>query len=92
MLTPHDDGGRRSYTILTMSLISETELLAQTPGQLYIGGEWVDGETGATITHVYPGAEHGFSSRDRHGNPVNADAYAVSWPQALSFIGDTVRS
>ena len=32
-----------------MSLISESDLLAQTPGQLFIGGEWVDGETGATI-------------------------------------------
>jgi len=32
-----------------MSVISEADLLAQTPGQLFIGGAWVDGETGATI-------------------------------------------
>ncbi|MFD6858741.1 hypothetical protein ACFWCF_15550 [Rhodococcus sp. NPDC060090] len=36
------------------------------------------------------GAEHAFSSRARHTNPVNAAAYAVSWPQVLRFIGDTV--
>ncbi|UJW35461.1 dienelactone hydrolase family protein [Saccharothrix sp. AJ9571] len=42
-------------------------------------------ETGASIIHVYPGAEHGFSNRTRHGNPVNVDAYALSWPQVLDF-------
>jgi len=45
--------------------------------------------TGATIVHVYPGAEHGFSARSRHGNKVNADAYALSWPQVLRFVADT---
>ncbi len=45
--------------------------------------------TGATIVHVYPGAEHGFSARSRHGKQVNADAYAVSWPQVLRFVADT---
>lgn len=44
----------------------------------------------ATIVHTYPGAEHGFSSRARHGNPVNATAYALSWPQALTFASVTV--
>ncbi|MFF0818563.1 dienelactone hydrolase family protein [Rhodococcus sp. NPDC003318] len=38
-----------------------------------------------TAVQVYPGAEHGFSSRARHDNPVNATAYALSWPQALAF-------
>jgi carboxymethylenebutenolidase len=42
--------------------------------------------SGATLSHVYPGAEHGFSSKTRHGNPVNAEAYAVSWPQVLEFV------
>lgn len=46
-------------------------------------------DTGATIVHVYPGAEHGFSSRARHDKTVNAEAYAVSWPQALRFVADT---
>jgi carboxymethylenebutenolidase len=46
-------------------------------------------ETGASIVHVYPGAEHGFSAKQRQGNPVNAEAYALSWPQALSFVGTT---
>ena len=45
--------------------------------------------TGATIAHFYPGAEHGFSDRGRHGNPVNADAFALAWPQALAFIQTT---
>jgi carboxymethylenebutenolidase len=45
--------------------------------------------TGASIIHVYPGAEHGFSNKARHGNPVNAEAFAISWPQALEFIRAT---
>ncbi|WP_363321380.1 dienelactone hydrolase family protein [Saccharomonospora sp.] len=47
---------------------------------------------GASIVHVYPGAEHGFSERSRHGNSVNADAYALSWPQVLQFIRTTTES
>ncbi|MGW0027269.1 dienelactone hydrolase family protein [Rhodococcus sp. NPDC003383] len=46
-------------------------------------------ESGATVMHVYPGAEHGFSVRARHTNPVNAAAYAVSWPQVLEFAAAT---
>jgi carboxymethylenebutenolidase len=42
--------------------------------------------TGASIVHVYPGAEHGFSNKARHGNPVNLEAFAISWPQVLEFI------
>ena len=42
--------------------------------------------TGATITHFFPGAEHGFSDRGRHDKPVNADAFKLAWPQALAFI------
>jgi carboxymethylenebutenolidase len=45
--------------------------------------------TGASIIHVYPGAEHGFSSKTRHGNPVNLEAFAISWPQALEFVRST---
>ncbi len=48
--------------------------------------------TGASIVHVYPGAEHGFSERSRHDNKVNADAYALSWPQVLQFIRTTTNS
>ncbi|NLU82504.1 alpha/beta fold hydrolase [Rhodococcus sp. HNM0569] len=44
-------------------------------------------EHGATIVHVYPGADHGFSNRTRHDQQVNADAYRLSWPQALAFAG-----
>jgi carboxymethylenebutenolidase len=47
--------------------------------------------TGASLLHVYPGAEHAFSARVRHSNPVNAAAYAVSWPQVLQFAGVTTR-
>jgi carboxymethylenebutenolidase len=46
-------------------------------------------ETGASIVHVYPKAEHGFSDRSRHGDEVNAAAYALSWPQVLDFITTT---
>jgi carboxymethylenebutenolidase len=42
--------------------------------------------SGPSIVHVYPGAEHGFSARHRHGNPVNAEAFAISWPQVLEFV------
>jgi carboxymethylenebutenolidase len=43
-------------------------------------------DTGATVTQFYPGADHGFSDRARHDKAVNADAFRVSWPQALAFI------
>jgi carboxymethylenebutenolidase len=46
-------------------------------------------ETGATITQFYPGAEHGYTDRSRQSKPVNADAYRLSWPQALAFIDAT---
>lgn len=46
-------------------------------------------ETGATITQFYPGAEHGFSDPARQDKPVNADAWRLSWPQALAFIDAT---
>ncbi|GAB2960609.1 dienelactone hydrolase family protein [Amycolatopsis acidiphila] len=45
--------------------------------------------SGPSMVHVYPHAEHGFSSSQRHGNPVNAEAFALSWPQALSLIDVT---
>ncbi|GDY33748.1 dienelactone hydrolase family protein [Gandjariella thermophila] len=46
---------------------------------------------GSSIVHLYPGAEHGFSAKARHGNPVNAEAYALSWPQTLAFIRASTR-
>ncbi len=46
-------------------------------------------DTGATIAQFYPGADHGFSDRARHDKAVNADAFKVSWPQALAFIDIT---
>jgi len=48
--------------------------------------------TGASIVHVYPGAEHGFTARARQGNPVNKTAFDVSWPQVLAFVQATTRS
>ena len=48
--------------------------------------------TGASIVHVYPGAEHGFTARARQGNPVNKAAFDVSWPQVLAFVQATTRS
>lgn len=49
-------------------------------------------ESGATVVHNYPGAEHGFSARARHTDPVNAAAYAVSWPQVLAFMAATAAA
>ena len=43
-------------------------------------------DVGATIAQFYPGADHGFSDRARHDKAVNADAFRVSWPQALALI------
>ncbi|HKS46854.1 MAG TPA: dienelactone hydrolase family protein [Amycolatopsis sp.] len=42
--------------------------------------------SGPSIVHVYPDAEHGFSAKHRHANPVNAEAFAISWPQVLEFV------
>ncbi|GLY66484.1 dienelactone hydrolase family protein [Amycolatopsis taiwanensis] len=44
---------------------------------------------GPSLIHFYPGAEHGFSARNRHGNPVNKAAYDLSWPQVIAFIRAT---
>ncbi|MEU4250968.1 dienelactone hydrolase family protein [Amycolatopsis sp. NPDC026612] len=41
---------------------------------------------GATFTQHFPGAEHGFSDSSRHGTEVNAEAFALSWPQTLAFV------
>ncbi|GAA2836718.1 dienelactone hydrolase family protein [Kribbella solani] len=45
---------------------------------------------GATFTQYFPGADHGFSDKSRHGKDVNADAYRLAWPQALAFMKSTV--
>lgn len=45
--------------------------------------------TGPTIAHVYPEAEHGFTARLHHGNPVNKEATDLSWPQVLAFVRAT---
>lgn len=41
---------------------------------------------GATFTSSHPGAEHGFSDPSAHGNPVNAQAFALSWGQTVAFL------
>lgn len=46
-------------------------------------------DVGATTAQFYPGADHGFSDRARHDKAVNADAFRISWPQALAFIDVT---
>ncbi|MFF0265918.1 dienelactone hydrolase family protein [Kribbella sp. NPDC004536] len=45
---------------------------------------------GATFTQYFPGADHGFSDKSRHGKAVNADAFRLAWPQALAFMKSTV--
>lgn len=46
-------------------------------------------DVGTTITQFFPGADHGFSDRSRQEKAVNADAFRLSWPQALAFIDVT---
>lgn len=48
-------------------------------------------ESAASIVHLYPGAEHGFTAEFRHDNPVNKAAFELSWPQVLAFIQATTR-
>jgi carboxymethylenebutenolidase len=48
--------------------------------------------TGATFTHYFPGADHGFSDRSRHNKPANADAFHLAWPQALAFMKTTTAA
>jgi carboxymethylenebutenolidase len=45
--------------------------------------------SGATFSLFHPGADHGFTNRDRHDKPVNAEAFQLAWPQALTFIDTT---
>ncbi|GAA3080667.1 carboxymethylenebutenolidase [Kribbella aluminosa] len=45
---------------------------------------------GATFAQYFPGADHGFSDKSRHGKDVNADAFRLAWPQALAFMKSTV--
>ncbi|AIJ21254.1 dienelactone hydrolase family protein [Amycolatopsis methanolica] len=49
-------------------------------------------DTGPSLIHVYPAAEHGFANKTRHGEPVNAEAFAISWPQVLEFIRVTTKT
>jgi carboxymethylenebutenolidase len=46
--------------------------------------------TGPSVVHVYPDAQHGFTARARHGNPVNKAASELSWPQVVAFIRATL--
>ncbi|WP_433869065.1 dienelactone hydrolase family protein [Saccharopolyspora sp. CA-218241] len=45
----------------------------------------------ATVVHLYPRAQHGFSDRGRHGERANADAWALSWPQTTAFLDVAAR-
>lgn len=48
-------------------------------------------ESGDSIVHLYPAAEHGFADPERREQQVNADAYDVSWPQAVAFMHATTH-
>ncbi|MDT8912236.1 hypothetical protein [Amycolatopsis sp. PS_44_ISF1] len=41
---------------------------------------------GGTLTQHFSGAGHGFSDSFRHGTAVNADTFALSWPQTPAFL------
>ncbi|HZX07043.1 dienelactone hydrolase family protein [Kribbella sp.] len=45
---------------------------------------------GATFAQYFPGADHGFSDKSRHGKDVNAEAFRLAWPQAIAFMKSTV--
>jgi carboxymethylenebutenolidase len=45
--------------------------------------------SGPSMVHVYPGAEHGFSARGRHNNPVNKAAFKLSLSQVVTFFRAT---
>lgn len=40
----------------------------------------------ATIVEVHPGAVHSFMRPDLQGNPANAAATRLSWPQTVAFL------
>jgi carboxymethylenebutenolidase len=48
--------------------------------------------SGPSIVHVYPGAQHGFTARMRHGNPINKAASDLAWPQVVALIQATTRA
>lgn len=85
-----ESAGRVEAPVMVLHAGADTIMSTDTFGQLQ--STLQSRTAGATVTHVYPGADHGFSSRKRQDKQVNADAYALSWPQALRFMGDTVLS
>lgn len=85
-----EHAGRISAPVMVLHAGADTIMSAETFANLQAALQ--SREAGDTVTHVYPGAEHGFSSRARHGNDINAAAYAVSWPQVLEFVSRTVGS
>jgi carboxymethylenebutenolidase len=44
----------------------------------------------ATIVQVYPGAVHSFMRPDLQGDPANAAATRLSWPQVVAFLHATL--
>jgi carboxymethylenebutenolidase len=48
--------------------------------------ERLEGREAATITQLYPGADHGFMTVDEHPGERNASAVRDSWPQAIAFL------
>jgi carboxymethylenebutenolidase len=48
--------------------------------------EQLEQREGATITQVYPGADHGFMTVDEHPGEANAAAVRGSWAQAVAFL------
>ena len=83
-----DSAARIAAPVMVLHAGADTVMSPATFGRLQ--STLQNRESGATVVHRYPGAEHGFSTRARHTNPVNAAAYAVSWPQVLAFAAATV--
>ena len=48
--------------------------------------ERLEAREAATITQLYPGADHGFMTVDEHPGEANKAAVRSSWPQAVAFL------
>lgn len=82
-----DHAARITAPTMVLHAGADTVMTAETFGALQSALQ--NRVTGATVVHVYPGAAHGFSNRPRQVDPVNAAAWALSWPSVQRFVADT---
>ncbi|MEC3978934.1 dienelactone hydrolase family protein [Amycolatopsis sp. H20-H5] len=78
-----------SITAPVLVLYPEADTLVTRPVFDRLQASLQSRAAGASLLHIYPAAQHGFSDSIQHGNPVNKAAYELSWPQALAFVKTT---